>query len=82
MIEYGDDVMRITWPVWVAIFLGIFVVIAGMSLEKIAQEEYEKSGITYQEGHPTTSGGVEGWSPLKSLKIIGRIAYRYIKENL
>ena len=48
----------------------------------VADEVYGESGVTYEEGHPTAYGGVQGWNPLKSLEIAGKIALEYIEELL
>ena len=56
--------------------------LVGAIADDVADEVYGQSGITYEEGHPTAYGGVQGWNPLKSLEIVGKIALGYIEELL
>lgn len=58
------------------------VLLAGAIAGDLADEVYEESGGTYEEGHPTAYGGVQGWNPLKSLEIAGKIVLGYIEEML
>jgi len=58
------------------------VLLVGAIAGDLADEVYEESGITYEEGHPTAYGGVQGWNPLKSLEIAGKMAVGYIEELL
>ena len=67
--------MTIIWALAFALLVGA---IAG----DLADEIYGESGVTYEEGHPTAYGGVQGWNPLKSLEITGKIALEYIEELL
>lgn len=60
----------------------VLVLLAGAIACDLADEVYEESGVTYKEGHPTAYGGVQGWNPLKSLEIAGKIAVGYIEELL
>ncbi|UEC42409.1 MAG: conserved exported protein of unknown function [Methanothrix sp.] len=61
--------------------LGAFALLLG-SLSLIADEVFGDSGITYEEGHPTAYGGVQGWNPAKSLETGFKIAYRYLQGRL
>ena len=67
--------VMLIWALALALLVGA---IAG----DLADEVYGQSGVTYEEGHPTAYGGVQGWNPLKSLEIAGKIALEYIEELL
>lgn len=62
--------------------LGISAILFVSLLGSVADEVYEESGITYEEGHPTAYGGVRGWNPLRSLEVAGKIAFGYLERLL
>jgi hypothetical protein len=64
------------------IILGLLILLVGTFAGNVAEEVYEESGITYEEGHPTAYGGVRGWNPVKTLEILGEIALRYLEDVL
>ncbi len=65
-----------------AVILGILALLVGTFAGNVAEEVYEESGITYEEGHPTAYGGVRGWNPLRSLEVVAKIALGYLEELL
>jgi hypothetical protein len=64
------------------VIIGILALFVGTFAGNVAEEVYEESGITYQEGHPTAYGGVRGWNPVKSLEVVAKIALGYLEELL
>jgi len=64
------------------IFFCVLVLVAAALAANIADEVFGESGISYEEGHPTASGGVRGWNPLKSLETGFKIAYRHLEGVL
>ena len=64
------------------VIIGILALFVGTFAENLAEEMYEESGITYEEGHPTAYGGVRGWNPVKSLEVVAKIALGYLEELL
>ena len=64
------------------VIIGILALFVGTFAGNLAEEVYEESGITYQEGHPTAYGGVRGWNPVKSLEVVAKIALGYLEELL
>jgi hypothetical protein len=50
------------------VFFFVIALAAAALASNIADEVFGESGISYEEGHPTASGGVRGWNPLKSLE--------------
>ena len=64
------------------VIIGILALFVGTFAGNLAEEVYEESGITYEEGHPTAYGGVRGWNPVKSLEVVAKIALGYLEELL
>ena len=64
------------------VILGVLALFVGTFAGNVAEEVYEESGITYEEGHPTAYGGVRGWNPVKSLEVVAKIALGYLEELL
>ena len=64
------------------VIIGILALFVGTFAGKLAEEVYEESGITYEEGPPTAYGGVRGWNPVKSLEVVAKIALGYLEELL
>ena len=64
------------------VIIGILALFVGTFAGNVAEEVYEESGITYEEGHPTAYGGVRGWNPVKSLEVVAKIALGYLEELL
>jgi len=74
--------MAVLGRVGKVVIFGILTLLIGTFAGNVAEEVYEESGITYEEGHPTAYGGVRGWNPLKSLEIVGKIARGYLEDLL
>jgi hypothetical protein len=74
--------MAVLGRVGTVVILGILTLLVGTFAGNVAEEVYEESGITYEEGHPTAYGGVHGWSPVKSLEVVAKIALGYLEDLL